>query len=98
MRIERDLHRAGMRPPREKRHPVRPVCSLEESTIQHYFKSWKGSSMKKEQKMAKSIEQPEPVTPGITRSRVRQHAFELFRDKLSHDRLTLEDWVLAEKD
>jgi hypothetical protein len=30
---------------------------------------------------------------------VRQHAFELFRDKLAgEESLTLEDWVLAEKD
>ena len=44
------------------------------------------------------IEQPEPFTPGITKGMVRQHALELFRDKLSHGSLTLEDWVLAEKD
>lgn len=29
---------------------------------------------------------------------VRQHAFELYRDKLNRGSLTLEDWVLAEKD
>jgi hypothetical protein len=29
---------------------------------------------------------------------VRQHAYELYRDKLAHDSLTLADWVLAEKD
>ena len=29
---------------------------------------------------------------------VRQHAYELFRDKLGERPLTLEDWVLAEKD
>jgi hypothetical protein len=44
------------------------------------------------------VEQPEPVTPGITRSMVRQHAFELFRDRLEERPLTFEDWVLAEKD
>jgi hypothetical protein len=42
--------------------------------------------------------QPQPFTPGVTAGQVRQHAFELFRDKLDHDQLTLEDWVLAEKD
>jgi hypothetical protein len=42
--------------------------------------------------------QPEPFTPGMTKAMVRQHAFELYRDKLGHDSLTLEDWVLAEKD
>jgi len=52
--------------------------------------------MKKEQK--KSLEQPKPFTPGITKGMVRQHAYELFRDKLSHSKLTLQDWVLAEKD
>ena len=43
-------------------------------------------------------EQPEPFTPGITKGMVRQHAFELYRDKLPDRPLTLEDWVLAEKD
>ncbi len=43
-------------------------------------------------------EQPTPFTPGITKGMVRQHAFELYRDKLAHESLTLEDWVLAEKD
>ena len=46
----------------------------------------------------KAVEQPKPFTPGITRAMVRQHAFELYRDKLAHDKLSLEDWVLAEKD
>ena len=29
---------------------------------------------------------------------VRQHAYEMFRDKLPDHPLTIEDWVLAEKD
>jgi hypothetical protein len=46
-----------------------------------------------------SIEQPMPVTPGVTKVMVRQHAMRLYRDKLAHDAsLSLEDWVLAEKD
>ena len=45
-----------------------------------------------------SVEQPKPFTPGFTRSMVRQHAYELFRDKLPQHPLTLSDWVLAEKD
>ena len=45
-----------------------------------------------------TVEQPKPFTPGITRAQVRQHAFEMFRDKLPAHPLTLEDWVLAEKD
>jgi len=53
--------------------------------------------MKKEQQK-KTLEQPQPFTPGITRAMVRQHAFEMFRDKLGHGKLSLEDWVLAEKD
>lgn len=53
--------------------------------------------MKKQGKT--SVEQPAPVTPGITKGMVRQHAYELYRDKLAHNQtLTLEDWVLAEKD
>ena len=49
-------------------------------------------------KTSKSVEQPRPFTPGVTRTMVRQHAYALFRDKLPHHPLTLEDWVLAEKD
>ncbi len=44
------------------------------------------------------IPQPKPFTPGITKGMVRQHAYELYRDKLSREPLNLEDWVLAEKD
>ncbi len=46
----------------------------------------------------KTVEQPKPFTPGVTKSMVRQHAFEMFRDRLPDHPLTLEDWVLAEKD
>lgn len=46
----------------------------------------------------KFVEQPKPFTPGITRAMVRQHAYGLFRDRLPDHPLTLEDWVLAEKD
>lgn len=49
-------------------------------------------------KEKKTSPQPMPVTPGITSAMVRQHAFELYRDKLPNEPLTLEDWVLAEKD
>ena len=49
-------------------------------------------------KSQKTIEQPRPFTPAITKAMVRQHAYELFRDKLPQHPLTLEDWVLAEKD
>ncbi len=49
-------------------------------------------------KTHKRIAQPAPFTPGITKGMVRQHAFQLYRDKLPHQPLTLENWVLAEKD
>jgi hypothetical protein len=49
-------------------------------------------------KEEKAVEQPVPVTPGITKAMVRQHAYELYRDKLPDHPLRLEDWVLAEKD
>jgi hypothetical protein len=49
-------------------------------------------------KAHKTVEQPAPFTPGITKAMVRQHAYELFRDKLPNRPLTIEDWVLAEKD
>ena len=52
--------------------------------------------MKKRHK--KQQEQPSPVTPGVTKAMVRQHAYEMYRDKLPERPLTLEDWVLAEKD
>jgi hypothetical protein len=45
-----------------------------------------------------AVVQPEAFTPGITKGMVRQHAYRLYRDKLEHGGLTLEDWVLAEKD
>jgi hypothetical protein len=45
-----------------------------------------------------SVKQPQPFTPGFTKEMVRQHAYILFRDKLNREDLTLEDWVLAEKD
>lgn len=52
--------------------------------------------MKKQTKKVRV--QPETFTPGITKGMVREHAFSIFHDKLLQERLTLEDWVLAEKD
>ena len=49
-------------------------------------------------KTHKVIAQPAPVTPGVTKGMVREHAYHLYRDKLDRGGLTLEDWVLAEKD
>lgn len=45
-----------------------------------------------------SAEQPNPVTPGITKAMVREHAFRMYRDRLTTQSLTTNDWVLAEKD
>jgi hypothetical protein len=56
----------------------------------------KGFFMKEKTKQAPP--QPKPFTPSVTRSMVRQHAYELFRDKLPGHPLTLDDWVMAEKD
>jgi hypothetical protein len=58
--------------------------------------AWKVTIMNTQS--GKAVEQPKPVTPGVTRAMVRQHAYEIFRDKLPDNPLTLEDWVLAEKD
>lgn len=49
-------------------------------------------------KTDKIVEQPQPFTSGVTKAMVRQHAYELFRDKLPDHPLTLADWVMAEKD
>lgn len=49
-------------------------------------------------KEPEAVPQPDPFTPGITRLMVREHALNLFHDKLQHGSLTLEDRVLAEKD
>jgi len=50
-------------------------------------------------KKRETLKQPEPFTPGVTKGMVRQRAFEIYRDRLRDDHsLTLEDWVLAEKD
>ncbi len=51
-----------------------------------------------EKKDVNLMDQPVPFTPGITKAMVRQHAFEMFRDKLLEHPLTLNDWVMAEKD
>jgi hypothetical protein len=49
-------------------------------------------------RIEKPVEQPKPFTPGVTKAMVRQHAYEMFRDKLPEHPLTIDDWVLAEKD
>ena len=49
-------------------------------------------------KVWKAAEQPKPFTPGITKPMVLQHAYTMYRDRLPDHPLTLEDWVLAEKD
>ncbi len=54
--------------------------------------------MKTKSQTAKIMDQPSPFTPGATKGMVREHAYRLYRDKLSDHPLTLENWVLAEKD
>jgi hypothetical protein len=50
-------------------------------------------------KSRQSVEQPAPFTPGLSAVEVREHALQLYFEKLRHNQhLTLEDWVLAEKD
>lgn len=49
-------------------------------------------------KRSRIVEQPDPFTRGITRAMVRQHAYALLRDQPPNQPLTLEEWVLAEKD
>jgi hypothetical protein len=56
----------------------------------------RGVVMKK--RSQKAVEQPKPFTPGLSRVEVRQHAYEMYRDKLPDHPLSLEDWVMAEKD
>lgn len=50
------------------------------------------------EKQKEPVPQPDPVTPGITKAMVREHAYRLYRDRLPEHSLTFEDWVLAEKD
>ena len=54
--------------------------------------------MKTKNKTSKVMAQPKPFTTGVTRGMVREHAYRLYSDKLPGNPLTLEDWVLAEKD
>jgi len=54
--------------------------------------------MKTKSKMPRIMEQPQPFTPGVTKGMVREYAYRLYRDKLPEHPLTIEDWVLAEKD
>lgn len=62
------------------------------------MKAEKKNATKAGLKRGSPIDQPEPFTPGITKAMVRQHAYQLYRDKLQEQSLTLADWVLAEKD
>ena len=49
-------------------------------------------------KRTRKLKQPQPFTPGVTQEMVRKHAFTLYRSRLLDEALSLEDWVLAEKD
>ena len=45
-----------------------------------------------------SFEALRMLSTGMSKAEVRQHAYEMFRDKLPERPLTLADWVIAEKD
>ena len=82
------------------RHLVNNFCSSDGCLLEEiaYIKNRNRNEAAMKEKVSKSVEQPEPFTPGVTKGMVRQRALELYRDKLRHEGLTLEDWVLAEKD
>jgi hypothetical protein len=72
---------------------ILPSCGPEEWG---YVFGYNSAAMKKT--TPKQVEQPSPFTPGVSKEEVRQHAYELFRDKLPAHPLTLDDWVQAERD
>ena len=79
--------------------PAKLVPSVEKRFQRPKLRGVTRKEIVRETNAKKRIEQPQPFTPGITKGMVRQHAFELYRDKLKQDEpLTLQDWVLAEKD
>jgi hypothetical protein len=84
----------GASPARGAYHPCR-TNQVEMGMIWITFLQ-KETNMKETKK--ETLPQPETFTPGITKGMVRQHAFQIYQDKLAHGSLTLEDWVLAEKD
>jgi hypothetical protein len=42
--------------------------------------------------------QPQPLTPGLTRKMVREHAHRVFRDIILTRPLTANEWRLVEED
>lgn len=42
--------------------------------------------------------QPDPVTPGVSKLKVRRHAKRLFRDQWTRRALSMREWRLAEAD
>jgi hypothetical protein len=81
------------------KHP-RSKTSLDIFRLVHLRSRWGGLcfGMKTKAHKPRVAEQPKPITPGVTRAMVREHAYRLYRDQLPEHPLTLEDWVLAEKD
>jgi hypothetical protein len=75
-----------------------PIPGSTTRVRQGYPDAVRSTSCGMKTKEKNKVEQPQPFTPGITKSMVRQHAYEMFRDKLPKHPLTLEDWVMAEKD
>jgi hypothetical protein len=78
-------------------YPSNPFRQLHSSQSPLRWLTDPGKDLYMDQEI-KGVAQPKPFTPGMSPGQVRQHAYELFRDKLDHAGLTLEDWVLAEKD
>jgi len=74
------------------------VRRVERVASRGMFEPVTGKRLALKTRVRRAVEQPPPFTPGVTKGMVRQHAFELFRDKLPDHPLTLQDWVLAEKD
>ena len=79
-----------MKAGRSSRVCIRPLAGLS------LLNATKGVRMTTKPKP--TLPQPKPFTPGLTPGMVRDHAYQLYRDKLDRGALTLEDWVLAEKD
>lgn len=108
------VHQIGFRSEQSSLNPVRPIRfhSAPFQAIQGRFiyPSILPSNQASERNLMQTqtqpqqqtphgvVEQPMPVTPGITKGMVREHAFLLYQDRLPGNHLTLEDWVLAEKD
>jgi hypothetical protein len=69
-----------------------PDGSFEKSRLAGYISNMKDTLSEQ------GISQPETFTPGISKGMVRQHVLRLYPGKLERGGLSLNDWVMAEKD